>query len=203
MEGFNRNKQKTETSKDKDLEKIKAQILTEGTFILKICNKMLGGTNKISAAEDLANESLFKAYTSATNYDQNKSNLHTWLASIARHTVVDYLRKANRDLVGRGTENIEDHFDIAEKGQSAEDLIIEKERKEIFMEAFKKLPENYQEALTRDFRGLSPRESATELNIPESTAKTWVSRGRRELAKFLGQDPKNLKIIRSRKGEII
>jgi len=43
-------------------------------------------------AEDILQETFFKIWSKADNYDEKKSRLFTWMLNIARNTSIDYLR---------------------------------------------------------------------------------------------------------------
>lgn len=183
------NKQPLQNKPERTKE-LEQQILEEENFIKKVCYKMLGNTDR---AEELANEALYKAFSSAARYDESKGSLKNWLATIAKNTVRDYLRRIKINPTReKRAESIEDHLNIADENLNPEELLIDREKKVIQRELVKKvmevLPKEFKEILQMDFAELSMKEMAKKLKIPETTTRSRLFRARRELAKRMGQD---------------
>ena len=74
----------------------------------RLCRWLEGQVTDRALAEDLAQESLVRAYESLQRYDREKGLFRTWLLSIARHVLLDYYDRRSRRLRPVSTEDLEE-----------------------------------------------------------------------------------------------
>lgn len=133
-------------------------------------------------AEDLAQDTFLKAFRNLTAFDANRK-FSSWLFRIAHNTAIDALRRRPPGVVALAEEKTADPpapptADPVEEGAlgRALDAALGRLR-----------PEYRMAVLLRYQEGCSYPEIAESMAIPEGTAKTYVHRGRKELADTLGR----------------
>jgi len=143
-------------------------------------------------AEDIAQESFFKAYKSINTF-REESAFYTWLYRITANTAINYLSSKKRksellesDLSNREGEAI-DIFDIP-GGESPEDILNANFLREEILINLGKLPEEIRTAVTlREFEGLSYEEIANIIDCPLGTVRSRIFRGRELLQETISQ----------------
>jgi RNA polymerase sigma-70 factor (TIGR02943 family) len=150
-----------------------------------------------STAEDLVQET-FLAALKARGKFEGRSSPRTWLTSILKHKIVDYLRKASRERPVENIEAMSDDIDTlfdhrghwkAAPGKWAQNPVSLFEQKE-FMEQLRqcldKLPDRLRSAFVlRELDGMSTGEIREILNISESNTWVMLYRARMSLRKCL------------------
>jgi len=126
-------------------------------------------TGSREAAQDLTQEALLRAWR---NWDtvSKMDSPEGWTRRVLHNLGVEWWRKTRRrqppDQVPSTTEQPESHPELAEALQS--------------------LPENHVRALLlHDGIGMSVAEVARDLDVPEGTVKSWLSRSRKAVAERL------------------
>lgn len=134
-------------------------------------------TGEKTAAEDILQDSFFKAFTEINKLKDEKA-FGGWLKRIVINRCLDDIRK--RKLFISGIESISDlHLEIAVE---VDDMVAP----EIVHHLIKKLPEGAREILVlRAIEGFKHSEIAEKLNISESTAKTQFFRAKQLLGKMI------------------
>jgi len=132
-------------------------------------------------AEDLAQESLLKAWRSRASFD-GRANVRTWVFTIARNAWTDYLRR-------RRVRGVEETMDQATATVSmAPSPVASASGREFSVQmelAMSRLPSDQREALAmRESDGLTFPEIARLLELPVATVK---SRVRYALTKLAGE----------------
>ena len=133
-------------------------------------------------AEDLAQESLLKAWRSRASFD-GRANVRTWVFAIARNAWIDYLRRRRV----RGAEETMDR--AAATASTAPGPVASASRREFStrMElALARLPSGQREALAmRESEGLTFSQIARLLELPVATVKSRVRYALTKLANEL------------------
>jgi len=127
-------------------------------------------------AEDLVQETFFRAYLNIEHYDGGTAK--SWLFSVAYRAYIDYYRKHKRVVVKEQGffSNLFDHR-IAPL-----DSLVAKEEIEGIVMLLDSLPEKHKSAvLLHDFHGLSQAEAALVMNIRQSHFKVLLFRGRQAI----------------------
>jgi RNA polymerase sigma-70 factor (ECF subfamily) len=139
------------------------------------------------AAGDVVQDVFVYVWEHPLGFDPARGNLRTWLAMITHRRAVDWVRKEERHR--RVTR--EHPADIAPPDiQPAADA--ELEATETIREVRRMvaaLPDRLREAVELAYyRGLTYRQVATELGIPEGTAKSRMRTALRQLAGSLSEE---------------
>lgn len=125
-------------------------------------------------AEDIAQESFFRAYASLDTFVPER-RFNSWLFTIARNASITELRKkptAARALL----------TDVIASEPGPEELALRGDEAARLHRALSSLPEIYRTVLELYyFRGLLYREIAERLSMPIGTVKTRIARAKRAL----------------------
>jgi len=155
-------------------------------------------------AEDLAQETMLKAYRSIDQF-QPGTDARAWLLTILRHARIDRLRAAHPTA---GTVSLEDLAqDPPGRPESAEmnwQLAVENPEAVLaeftdaeMIRALGRLPEEIRWTLLLvDVEGLDHQEAASVLDVPVGTIKSRAHRGRMMLREALLPLAKQARIVR-------
>jgi RNA polymerase sigma-70 factor (ECF subfamily) len=125
-------------------------------------------TNDHGAAEDVTQDVFVSLWERPARYDPDRGSLRSWLCLLARSRAIDSLRRAAaRERVHAATA-----AQLTTQAEIDEALIWETEAK-VVREAIHALPDPQRDAVVLAYRhGRTYRQVATELDIPEGTAKS-------------------------------
>ena len=140
-------------------------------------------------AEDLAQETLIKAYRAIGTFDRSRK-FSSWLFKIAHNTAIDHLRKNRPPTVPLETTEGERLDPLAllavPESQSPEARARGRDLAEALQEALMTLRPDYREAVLLRFQqGLPYDEIADILDLPLGTVKTHLHRARKQMAAAL------------------
>lgn len=145
--------------------------------VFSVCLRIMGTRDQ---ALDATQETFLTTFRKASQFKGN-SALGTWIYRIAVNTCYDQLRKQKR----RRTDPMPDHLDPAD--YSAEDAVDAAGLRPEIQQALAAIPEDFRTAvILSDIEGMGLPEVADLLEIPVGTVKSRVFRGRRLLARELG-----------------
>lgn len=146
------------------------------TYFQDIYRFLLSLSHNHHTAEDLVQETFFRAYLSIENYEEG--NIKTWLFTVAHNTYIDHYRKQKRTVIKE--QNFFTSL-FSNKKTTEETVIIQDEIQEI-IHMLRKLPERQRLAvLLYDFHELSYREAALVMNIGLAHFKVLLYRGRQAI----------------------
>ena len=137
-----------------------------------------------TAAEDIAQEALLKAYR---NIDSLRgAEVKPWLMAIVRNAYFDWRRRDNgRTVTGPAAEVAMAEAPAAET--SAEDALIRQGDVAALRRAIETIPEPFREALVlRDLEEMSYRDVAETTGVPMGTVMSRLARARRMLGERMG-----------------
>lgn len=145
-------------------------------------------------ARDVTQEAFVKAYRSLESF-RLESSFYTWIYRIAMNLAIDHTRKRRRrGETGGFDENVAtrgEDGDIAE-AHHEDGPGRQLERKQLFariMAAMQELPEDQRQViLLRELEGLSYKEIADVMAIPEGTVMSRLFYARKKLQKLLAGD---------------
>ncbi len=155
--------------------------------IYNLCYRMTGNHED---AQDVAQETFFKAWRGLPNFKE-ESSFSTWLYRLASNTAIDHLRKGKKyqdtsltTSFSEGEEEVE--LEIPDNRQHPEDTLVQKELREQISQGLTLLPDHHRQVLLmREMEGRSYQEIATTLDLDLGTVKSRIARGRMSLRKFL------------------
>jgi RNA polymerase sigma factor (sigma-70 family) len=143
-------------------------------------------TGDRALAEDLAQDAFVKAFRNLTAFDTTR-RLSSWLFRIAHNTALDALRRRRPQpvpLESAGGEPFE-AADVPAAPQ-APDPVERAALGRALTSALQRLRPQYRGAIALRYEeGLSFEEIGQILGVPEVTARTYVHRARKELARAL------------------
>ena len=138
-------------------------------------------TRDVRAAEDVTQEVFLTIWQRPFSFDPAKGSLRAWLAMIAHRRAVDLVRREEahrrRQWDARATAVESTH------GDPVGELVSDADTAQRVERAVRALPAPLRHAITLAyFHGRTYREVATELGLPEGTAKARLREGLRRLA---------------------
>lgn len=145
--------------------------------VFSVCLRILGDRER---ALDATQDTFLTVFRKAGQF-QGRSAVGTWIYRIAVNTCYDQIRRAKR----RPSESLPDYVDPSDP--SAEEAIESAAMRPEIELALAALPAEFRNAvILSDLEGLSLPEVAEILEVPVGTVKSRVFRGRRMLARQLG-----------------
>ena len=152
--------------------------------VYQVAYRMVGHPQE---AQDVAQEAFLRAYTNLDKYDMNRK-FSTWLFRIATNVAIDRLRKKKPDFYledkVKGTEGLTYESQLAADQELPEDQVVTLEMQEWIQSEINQLPLQYRSAIILKYmEDLSLKEISEILDMPVSTVKTRIHRGREALRK--------------------
>lgn len=143
-------------------------------FLLSLCHDHY-------TAEDLVQETFFRAHLYVENYDGQ--NIKSWLFTVAHHAFIDYERKRKRTVIKEKSF----FSKLFQRGKSMEDQMVVSEEIQEIIDLLQHLPEQQKLAvLLHDFNEFSYQEAATVMNVTLANFKVLLFRGRQAIRKQKG-----------------
>lgn len=137
--------------------------------------------NDETEAEDIAHETLIKAFSSLESYNDAYS-FSTWLYAIAKNKAIDFLRKRESGPESVPIDSLSDtHF--PEGGDSPEDDLVKIQDRELIETMLEQIPEKYKRAVDLKLQGYAYEEIAQKLGIKISDVKNHLFRAKKLLIK--------------------
>ena len=136
-----------------------------------------------SAAQDVVQDVFVELWGHPGRYDPSAGSLRTYLIVLARHRAVDLLRSELRRVARQ-----ERHYRMtpAEPPGSASDEVMAAETASVVRAAVQLLPDGQRRVVELAyFEGLTCREVARTMGIPEGTAKSRLRLARAKLESVL------------------
>ncbi len=144
-------------------------------------------TRNAEDAEDLVQETYFKAYKYYDKFEQG-TNLKAWLFRILKNTFINGYRKKQSQPPQSAFSDIEESFESVvseesgKKTKTPEEEALDRVLDEDVQEALSALSEDYRMVIHLvDLEGFSYKEAATILDVPVGTVMSRLYRGRRLL----------------------
>lgn len=155
--------------------------------VISLIGKVLGDRADRATAEDLAQDTFVKAYLKLAAFDTNR-RFSSWLFRIAHNNAIDFMRRARLPAV-----SIDDPAEIetladATSAHASADPVETAALGRALDDALSMLRPEYRAAIMLRYEeGLQFEDIGHVLNVPESTARSYVHRARKELAARLAQ----------------
>jgi RNA polymerase sigma-70 factor (ECF subfamily) len=152
----------------------------------RLHSMIMGMVRNTEDARDLTQGAFIKAYENIHDF-RIESSFYTWLYRIARNLTIDHCRKGTRRRTSALDDAIaprDDDGNILESthAEAPEKLLRRKELRERIFGALDELAEEHREIiLLREIDGLSYKEIAEILNLPEGTVMSRLFYARRKL----------------------
>lgn len=122
-------------------------------------------------AEDLTEDTFFKAWTKIDSYKKTDVKFSAWLYRIANNTIIDHLRKEKVHI----EEIVEE---IKDERMNTKDLTEESLNQQMLQRALKTLPDSQREVVILKYvNDQTNSEIAYTINKSETAVRTLLSRG--------------------------
>lgn len=151
-----------------------------GSYVYRVIANVLLNAGSASDAEELTSDTFYAVWTHAGSIDAR--NLKSYLAVTARNKAKSFLRK-HRELPM-------DLYTIPlSNGISLEDHAVEKELKQLLKQAIDKMRPQDRDIFLRYYYYMQTTSQISQLlNIPHSTVRSRLMRGRKKLQKILTKE---------------
>jgi len=144
--------------------------------ILAFIFHMLKSSRMEGLAEDLCQETFYKAYRSLQTFREVEASFSTWLYTIARNTVLSELRKNKAQQISLEDSGIQPQ--VAVESQP-EHTLLRYEKVSMVRKAINNLPEKQRSALIlREYDQMDYQEIANILGQTVSSVKSLLFRAR-------------------------
>jgi RNA polymerase sigma-70 factor (ECF subfamily) len=131
-------------------------------------------------AADAVQDAFLKAYGALTDY-RGRGMFGAWMRRILVNHCLSLLRRRHRYLSLEDLDN-----EMASHERSPEEQAMAQNEADAIRHAMSRLPAHHRAALVlRVVEGLTYREIAQLLSVPESTVETWIHRGRMRMRTLL------------------
>jgi len=155
-------------------------VLKYQNLVYTICLNIVGNGHD---AENMAQESFLAAYRALKSFQGG--NFKSWLCRIAVTKSIDYKRKQSKAEVS----DIARFESLANGGDSVEELILLKERKEKMEIILAEIPNKYSSVIRAFYYDRFPvKEISRRMDLPEKTVETQLYRARKIIRKKWGED---------------
>ena len=126
-------------------------------------------TGSSDEAQEITQETFFRAFRSLTNYHTTETNFTTYLGRIALNLITDFWRKKDRlPLV----TDLADHQDRLSSGDETAEQVINHELRDTLARALQELPADQRQVIElRIIAGISVKETAAAMDRSEAAIK--------------------------------
>jgi RNA polymerase sigma-70 factor (ECF subfamily) len=144
-------------------------------------------------ARDITQDAFVKAYKSLHSF-RLESSFYTWIYRIAMNVAIDFLRKVKRQPTTEFDEQVasRDAEGSISNLHHADSPSKTLERKRLYsriMDAMQKLPEDQRQVvLLRELDGMSYKDIADVMGVPEGTIMSRLYYARKKLQKLLTEE---------------
>jgi RNA polymerase sigma-70 factor (ECF subfamily) len=151
-----------------------------GAYVLGLARRVTGST---AGAEDVVQDVITALWTNPQRFDATRGSLRAFLGVQTYGRAIDAVR---RDTRRRAREENVGMAQVAREGRNGHDAIDAATTAEVVRDAITRLPEEQRAAVELVFwKGLTYREVATALAIPEGTAKSRLRLAQARLSEWL------------------
>lgn len=136
---------------------------------------------------DVVQEVFIKVWKNIKKFDREKANFKTWIFTIARNTITDYLRK-KKNISFSSFDNEEENFaeNLEDKSILPNEALIKLEDRNLLNDLLNKLPIHYREVLILYYQEeMTFNEIGQLLKKPLNTVKSYHHRALIALRKFI------------------
>ena len=138
------------------------------------------------SALDIVQEAFVRAWKNLDRFESERP-FYPWIARIARNAAINFLKKNSRE---QSLDDLESYSaEIPDRGPDPLDKLIAKENDRRFMDAVRRLPEQFRAVfILRMVEKLSYDEIAKELGISSGTVDSRLYRAREKLLEMFKDD---------------
>lgn len=134
-------------------------------------------------AEDLTMIAFQKAFSRLHTWKQDNCKFSTWLFSIARNTVIDFIRMKEKKLLGG--EDVSRYIELHDEGYTPEERLFHGENAQLIVSCINRLPKKNRELIYLHIDGYKDEQIADIMNITHLAVRTKLCRTRNQLKSLL------------------
>ncbi|HBD10476.1 MAG TPA: hypothetical protein DCZ69_19680 [Syntrophobacteraceae bacterium] len=143
--------------------------------LLTFIHRLIGDQRIV---EDIGQEVFLDAYKSLKDFDTARGTpFSAWLFTMARNRCISELRKRNRAV----SVSMDEAANLSAEVKSAEDMLIEHERKHLLCASMERLSEPFRAPLVMSLQGCSLKEIADACGLSPGTVKSRLGRAREKI----------------------
>lgn len=136
------------------------------------------------AVEDIGQEVFLTVYKSLRNFDETRGTpFSAWLFITARNRCISEFRSKKRS----GKVSLDDLPELMDTSRSAEEVLLESERRRALDASLEQLPEPYKAAILSSLEGNSLEEIAINENVSVGAVKSRLFRARERMRKLVSE----------------
>jgi RNA polymerase sigma-70 factor (ECF subfamily) len=151
-------------------------VARHGPFALRVAVRLIIDA---SAAQDLVQEAMLRAWDRAGQFDARRARFTTWLYRIVVNLCIDHGRRVQ-------PEPMPDNLDPVDPAMGANEVIEAEERRAALAVALKCMPTRQRAALTLVYdEGMSGAEAARIMGLSAKAVERLLARGRAHLRERL------------------
>ncbi|MEU5692070.1 sigma-70 family RNA polymerase sigma factor [Actinosynnema sp. NPDC020468] len=145
--------------------------------LLRFTRRLLPGDPH--RAEDVVQECMFRAWRNAELLSDSRTSVRSWLFTVARNVIVDWVRRDNARPVEFGDED----FDLLPGGADFADEVVERC---VVEQGLARLSPTQRQALEQVYRlDLTRQRAAATIGVPIGTVKSRVHHARTAMTQAL------------------
>ncbi len=132
----------------------------------------------VEYAKDITQDVFLKVWKNIKKFDNKKASFKTWVFTIARNTITDYLRK-KKMVSFSSLDGVEESFEsgIVDEVILPDEVLMKLEDRELLNNLLDGLPNNYKEVLILYYQeDITFKEIGEMLNKPLNTVKSYHRR---------------------------
>lgn len=153
--------------------------LLAGRYLVRLYRLVRGIVQDDAAAEDVAQQTLIRAWEQATRFDPARARVSTWLHRIAVNLAIDHRRRAARAPVPVPTA-------LPDPAMTAPEQLMARQRRHALADAISLLPTRQRTALALTYaEGRPGQEAAGLLGISARALEGLLRRARLSLRTYL------------------
>jgi len=140
-------------------------------------------TSSLEDAQELTQETFFRACRSLPNYQQTNATFKTYLSHIALNLIRDFWRKNGRSPA---LVDFADHQDLVAEDDQPDVVAVTQERREAILLVLQELPDEQRQTVElRIISGLPVKDTALAMNKSEAAIKMLQQRALKSLRVLL------------------
>jgi RNA polymerase sigma-70 factor (ECF subfamily) len=140
-----------------------------GLFALRVAARVIPDR---TAAEDIVQEAMIRAWNQSDRFDPERAQFRTWLYRIVVNLCIDQRRRP-------APEPLPQTFDAVDPGATADEILASSERDNALATALRALPGRQRAAMTLVYdEGLSGAEAARILGLSGKAVERLLARAR-------------------------
>lgn len=144
---------------------------------------------KREEAEDLLQEVFVLIWEKASEFNEDRGNVYSWIVTLTRNKAIDRIRSKDYKTQQKASQNVDaPGFYLQGNKLDPLETTVFSDRAELVRMALGRIPDEQSEVLKiAYYGGMTQREISDKLKIPLGTVKTRMRLGMKKLKDILGE----------------